>query len=157
MTAEIVAVFTNGFDAAPIKYQPHILEADNVAAFERHVGLAALKRYRLTGGRGDADDVLVNGKVRVDVADRKDGSVRISVVAEIEIAAERQFFDQHRGLRMRFLPSTPFGRHYARLFQLYTFLRERHSDRLAEKCIKGRVRCDVLHHFIEVDEQARCP
>ncbi len=144
MTAEIVAVFTNGFDAAPIKCQPHILESDIVAVFERHVGLAALKRYRLTGGRDDADDVLVNGKARVDVADRKDGSVRISVVAEIEIAAERQFFDQHRGPRMRFLPSTPFGRHYVRLFQLYTFLRERPSDRLAENCIEDGVRRDVV-------------
>ena len=118
MTAEIVAVLIKGFDAAPIKCQPHILESDIVAAFERHAGLAALKRYRLTGGRNDADDVLVNGKARVDAADGKDGPVRISVVAEIEIAAERQFFDQHRGLRMRFLPSTPFGHHHARLFQL---------------------------------------
>ena len=155
VAAEIGPVGADRLDAAGLEPQANVLEGDLIASRQRQKRLAPLERHRFAGGGDDADDVFVNRQARVHIADRKYGAVGIPAVAEVEIAAKRQFLDQHGRPGVQFLPSAPIRGDDRGLLEPKFLLRQRPGHRRAQKRIEHRKRLDVVHHLVGPDQQPR--
>ena len=156
MAAKVCAVLIDGPHASTVQHQLDARNDDRFAAQQGGDRGAALKGQRRAAGCDDADDVFLNRQARIDVAYREDRPIGIAPVAEVEVTAKRQRFNQNRGVGMRGLLFRPCRRDDAGLFQLDTLFEQWAGHRLAKKGIEDRIGVHVIHHLVRPAEKPRC-